>query len=172
MKTIEEFIAEHGLTMTASPAPENPNMSGDTVKGSQHYHCTIVCGNQGMMTYFSVGPGIVKDWARENGPHVFGKERRDILRVNPRSLAAAEYLDAVRNKYRPDLASVLDCLASDASGIENARDFEDWASDYGYDTDSRSAEQTYNTCRGQARALLKLLGREAYEVLLWETERL
>jgi hypothetical protein len=37
----------------------------------------------------------------------------------------------------PRAEDVLDCLASDAAGFENARSFEEWASEYGYDTDSR-----------------------------------
>ena len=43
----------------------------------------------------------------------------------------------------PTTADVLDCLASDASGFENARSFEEWASEYGYDVDSRKAFRTY-----------------------------
>lgn len=72
----------------------------------------------------------------------------------------------------PTLAEVLDCLASDASGIENARSFEEWASEYGYDTDSRKAERTYKICEKQARDLERFLGQDAYQQLLWNTERL
>ena len=76
------------------------------------------------------------------------------------------------HKKPPTLAEVLDCLASDASGIENARSFEEWASEYGYETDSRKAERTYRTCEQQAMELERLLGRDAYQQLLWNTERL
>lgn len=76
------------------------------------------------------------------------------------------------HKKKPTLAEVLDCLASDASGVDNARSFEDWSSEYGYDTDSRKAEHTYNTVKEQAQQLRGLLGRSAYEQLLYETERL
>lgn len=76
------------------------------------------------------------------------------------------------NKGLPDLPTVLDCLASDASGIENAKSFEDWASEYGYDADSRKAEKTYSICQKQAEELRDLLGDEAYETLLWKVEKL
>jgi len=76
------------------------------------------------------------------------------------------------HKKKPTLAEVLDCLASDASGIENARSFEDWANEYGYDTDSRKAEKTYRICQVQAEDLRNLLGRDAYKTLLYHTERL
>ena len=72
----------------------------------------------------------------------------------------------------PTLADVLDCLASDASGVENAKSFEDWASEYGYDTDSRKAEKTYRIIEKQAQELKSFLGADAYDTLLWNTERL
>ena len=75
-------------------------------------------------------------------------------------------------KKSPTLAEVLDCLASDASGVDNARSFEDWASGYGYDTDSRKAERTYRICEEQAQKLKALLGQDTYNQLLYSTERL
>lgn len=76
------------------------------------------------------------------------------------------------HKKPPTLAEVLDCLASDASGVDNARSFEDWASEYGYDLDSRKAERTYQICKKQAQDLKALLGQDAYNQLLYDTERL
>lgn len=72
----------------------------------------------------------------------------------------------------PTAEDVLDCLASDAAGVENARSFEDWCGEYGYDTDSRKAERIYNVVRRQADALRRLLGDDLYNTLLWDTERL
>jgi hypothetical protein len=71
----------------------------------------------------------------------------------------------------PTAEDVLDCLASDSSSIENAFDFEEWASNFGYDTDSREAERTYRACERQAGKLKRFLGDEAYELLLWNVER-
>ena len=76
------------------------------------------------------------------------------------------------HKKPPTLAEVLDCLASDASGVDNAQSFEDWANEYGYDTDSRKAEATYRACEKQAQELKALLGQDAYNQLLYSTERL
>ena len=71
----------------------------------------------------------------------------------------------------PTLAGVLDCLASDAASYENAKDFEDFAAEFGYDSDSRSAERIYRAIRRQAEQLKRTLGDEAYQELLYETER-
>jgi hypothetical protein len=75
-------------------------------------------------------------------------------------------------RREPSLSDVLDCLASDASGIEQcAGQFEDWCGEYGYDTDSRKAERTFKICELQATNLKRLLGPSAYETLLWNVER-
>lgn len=72
----------------------------------------------------------------------------------------------------PQAEDVLDCLASDSVGVENARDFKDWCADYGYDPDSRKAERTFRVCRLQAAKLKQFLGDAAYKNLLWNVERL
>ena len=53
---------------------------------------------------------------------------------------------------------VLESLFLDASSYENARDFTDFASDMGYDEDSRKAEATYKACGRIAAKLHQLLG--------------
>jgi hypothetical protein len=70
------------------------------------------------------------------------------------------------NGKAPKLAAVLECLASDASSLDNARDFEDWAGDYGYSTDSRKAEKIFSTVTKQAARLKRFLGDDAYTELL------
>jgi hypothetical protein len=72
----------------------------------------------------------------------------------------------------PSAEDLLNCLGSDSAGIENAASFEDWASEYGYDTDSRKAERTFKVCERQAAKLKAFLGEDAYKELLWETEQL
>ncbi len=71
----------------------------------------------------------------------------------------------------PELADVLDCMASDSSGVENAKSFEDWCAEYGYDTDSRKAERTFKICEREAENLKRFLGESAYQTLLWKTDR-
>jgi hypothetical protein len=72
----------------------------------------------------------------------------------------------------PTVEDVLDCLASDASTVDNAKSFEDWCSELGYDTDSRKAERTYRACERQREKLMQFLGQAAYDQLVWNTERL
>ena len=72
----------------------------------------------------------------------------------------------------PTADEVLDSLRSDAESVENCPLFEDWAGDMGYDTDSRKAERAFRACQEVRGKLMKLLGREAYDDLLANVERL
>lgn len=74
------------------------------------------------------------------------------------------------NGAEPTAAEVLECLASDCAGIENAGGFEQWCSEYGYDTDSRTAERTFKVCEKQAEKLNTFLGFDLYQVLLWKVQ--
>ena len=75
------------------------------------------------------------------------------------------------NGVWPTIPEVLDCLASDASSVDNAGSFEDWCADFGYSTDSRTAKKTFDVVERQARSLRKLLGDSAFETLLYSVER-
>lgn len=72
------------------------------------------------------------------------------------------------NGKEPSLDAVLECLSLDAGGIENARDFDDWCAEYGYDTDSRTAERTYRACQRSTKRLAAFLGPDDFSKLLWE----
>ncbi len=56
---------------------------------------------------------------------------------------------------QPIAADVLYCLVLDADAIDCVT-FEEWADNYGYDTDSRKAEDIYNECRKQSREMRKV----------------
>jgi hypothetical protein len=69
----------------------------------------------------------------------------------------------------PEVDEVLSCLLLDAAGYENARSFEEWAGEYGYDADSRKAERTYELTGKQTARLRVFLGDD-YDAYLWRTE--
>lgn len=58
----------------------------------------------------------------------------------------------------PTAAGVLYCLLSDTASVDNARSFEEWANDLGYDTDSRKAEALFRSCEEQAVEVHDFLG--------------
>lgn len=75
------------------------------------------------------------------------------------------------HRAEPTREEVMDCLASDAAGFENAQDFEDWASEYGYDEDSRKAYATFEAVEESAGELKAFLDDSEYQTLLWDVER-
>jgi hypothetical protein len=124
----------------------------------------------------SNGLRMTCDWANEN-PNMNGMPAgsshwKCLIRCGKRQMTVFFSMGPAHSR-EPELADVLDCLASDAASIENAPNFEDWASELGYDTDSRKAEKTFKVCQKQAEKLRQLLYTdEAYRNLLFNTERL
>lgn len=70
----------------------------------------------------------------------------------------------------PKISSVLSSLALDAQSYENARGFEDWASDLGLDNDSRKAEKMYRLVGQETKKLKNFLGPTLTQKLLYEVE--
>lgn len=68
----------------------------------------------------------------------------------------------------PTIGDLLSSLALDASSVIDGQSFEDWAGDFGYDTDSRKAERTYNACKAGAEKLEELLGEDFLHVVTFE----
>lgn len=67
-------------------------------------------------------------------------------------------------------ADVLESLAADAAGFEQCGgSFEQWASEYGYDADSRKAEKVYRAVEKQTITLRRWAGEE-YGALLYGEE--
>lgn len=119
------------------------------------------------------------EWADSN-PNMDAKDEwmraathwKVTFRVNGRQMTTY-FSQGSAHTSEPTAEDVLDCLASDAASIENANgDFESWASEFGYDTDSRKAERTFLACQKNAQKLENLLSRDSFEQLLWRTERL
>ncbi len=171
--TFKEACERHGLAVVitrdpdTSPATkENPAMF--------RFSCVVMRGARHILTTpYSMGVGHAKPWK----PAVGGSPRRADV--------AAALAETVRTgcKVRhpdtfatvdiwptPDVVDVVSSLCID-SDVLNAGGFEEWASEYGYEVDSRKAEAIYRACLdiglkmraaigGAALAELCELGRE------------
>jgi hypothetical protein len=179
--TLAEFIKANGITMTCQQTPKNPHM--DSSIPMDHWFCSIRNQSGAIIgIHFSTGTGLRKErdglgkkmtWeqyiSRPN--HGSGGNYKQTVHHSKLRADYEFYLSSRMTPTAPEVADVLDCLASDASGVENSRDFEEWCSEYGYDTDSRKAEKTYRICAAQAEQLKSFLGEDLYKQLLWDTER-
>lgn len=70
--------------------------------------------------------------------------------VKPGTLAW-EQNEKLKKPVKPTAADVLQCLVLDGQAMHMS--FYDWASDFGYDTDSLKAFETYNACCKSGRDL-------------------
>lgn len=64
----------------------------------------------------------------------------------------------------PDVTDVLHSLLLDADAL-NCRDFADWCGDFGYDTDSIKARETYDACIATATKLRAAFGQKTVDDL-------
>jgi hypothetical protein len=144
--TIAQFIESNRISLTAEKYTDhNPLMEGEGIR-MDHWKVTLERGSRSVV--------------------------RSVDDITPRRMTLTFSKGLGHHGAEPTAEEVLDCLASDASGIENARDFEDFCSEYGYDTDSRKAEKIYKDTKHQTERLRKFLGDEAFDTLVWNTERM
>lgn len=178
--TLAQFIAEHGITMTARRTALNRNMEGS--EKMDNWLCTLrlrankMTGKATMRVPFSMGTGNRKQpsepmtyeqWLRINDPNP--TPRTPASEANLRGNYRA-YLERRAEPVKPDAADVLSCLASDAATGD--QDFTQWCNDLGYDYDSRKAFRTYRIVKRQTAKLRAFLGAAAFEQILYGTEPL
>ncbi len=155
---IADLCEKIGLTIESSHAFENPHWEAPT-KGSlkvdfHHFEVRLQRDSWTFVTPYSVGPGVIEHWGRNESPaHV----RVMFRNSNPRTVAFVDAMKVAAVQYRPSIADVLGSLMVDASAIDHIT-FEDWADNFGYDLDSRKAERTYNVCRETGARLVEMLG--------------
>ncbi len=89
------------------------------------------------------------------------------LRNDGRSMTVYFSKGSGHNGAPPTLDEVLECLASDCANLGS---FEDWCSEFGYDTDSRKAERTYHAIVKQEIALRRLLGANFDSIVYAEVQ--
>ncbi len=144
--TPQEAINHFGITIESTFIPKSKSRNRDERHLSINWICTL--SRNGKKTWsgdYSQGIGHapkIKDagsYKRNQFEHVIAEHGRSVqagrvFKVTP-----------------PSACDVLYSLLTDATAFEQT--FEDWCSNFGYDTDSRKAEQTYQACVAKGRAL-------------------
>ena len=80
-----------------------------------------------------------------------------------------QYSMGSAHKKSPNIEDVFNCILLDVSALDQS--FEDWASDFGYDSDSRKAYAIWEACRENAKKLKDFLGNKDFQEAL-QLERL
>jgi len=73
--------------------------------------------------------------------------------------ASVDFYQGSAHTKPPTVADVLYCILSDASARHHGS-FEDWAQEYGFDEDSRKAEQIYRRCLKTAEDMVDCFGED------------
>jgi hypothetical protein len=167
----EAFLAKHGLTFKAELAADQAPPAWDMAKGFRYvgrssrdncgdYNGEVVlrCGDKWDIT-------ISRGTHRLQFPFwssIADKARRlGLVRSNMMSVAA-EKLPRPDKDHKPTAYDVLACISNDAN---TPADFEEFCSDFGYDTDSRKAEDTHRRCVTFALKLRQFFTATEFEEL-------
>jgi hypothetical protein len=154
---IDAVARELGLTMTAVFVPWSQSRNKAEKHPSLNWTVTLhnYAGKRAVLTTdYGMGCGhcsAYKASVRELGGH------NSLMRDAALRAECEKGRGSDGKKHEPDLRDVLYSLMSDA-GVLDSASFEDWASELGYDTDSRSAEATYRACLDIALKLRHALG--------------
>lgn len=140
----------------------------ETVKNPQ-LHWLITLTSQGkfrhtMQTNYSEGMGHVDNYKQIHKTRYDARRWEQAYRLTCETGKICKVMEHAENPYQteqsqpqPDLLDVLYSLVSDASVLDHTS-FESWAGDFGYDTDSRKAEDIYRACLKNAHDLMPIIG--------------
>jgi hypothetical protein len=150
---VSQALADAGITYRAEYAGECIGAFGDDKTVSDAWRVTFRQGLQASETFdFFTGIGLRKQVHRMPTP--------------AHSKGTVGYEGWKRYAFKPQApsaASVLHCLFLDSSALETSFDY--WCDDFGYDTDSRKALETYTACCENAKRLFRVIPAKARETL-------
>jgi len=158
----EATIKGHKVTLEAIGVEKRPDYNGD--KYAFHYQIEVTVDGKSVYSGpYSTGSGNVARFLKEKYPEAF-KGCFNPMSQN-RTIFEVETFDKIRTAtmkgkdkvamdgfkvFYPSIDDVLWLIFVEGAGIDSFTTFEDWASELGYDTDSRKALSTFETCRETA----------------------
>ncbi len=190
---LDTYIAGLNLSYSAIFIPQSKSRNADKEDASLNWSVSISpnsgkdCIQRGITTDYMQGIGHAPGYEhvfKQSGhkdlyfAHVAEKGRTlkkllkmgngkiDWYEANNRMTGYGMGLKGTWNENLPSpaLRDVLYSLVMD-SDVINYNSFEDWAENFGYETDSRKAEKTYNDCMKIALKLRALIGDAALNEL-------
>lgn len=112
-------------------------------------HAKEICKKHGITMKVGAPKYGPVDWDKEHDhyrfPVTISKDGQSMRVMFTQSLA--------QGSNPPDEYDIITCLAKDDPGS-----FENFCSDFGYDTDSRSAEKTYRAVKTEWKKVLRVFG--------------
>jgi hypothetical protein len=144
---IETIVAELGLSVSAVFVPWSQSRNKNEKYPSLNWRVTLKRGDREILTT-DYAAGFVHCPAYKNPEYSQGRTihgRRAIERECENGRAYLGEWSKGGTRILPDTLDVLCSLTLDASVLDSSG-FEEWASEIGYDVDSRKAEAAYRAC--------------------------
>lgn len=159
-KQAEKFLADTNSTLTIEFLKNDYHFDGDKDK-RDIYTCTLKRGSRKYK--FNFGQSI------SNSQHYQGKGTKNTFSLNGSPIIGNKriidldmympYLFLVEGK-KPTAYDILACLTK-----YNPYTFEDFCSEYGYDTDSRRAKKTYKAVQKEYNSLAAMYSDSEMELM-------
>jgi hypothetical protein len=171
-----ECISGLGLTYTAEFVPQSHSRNKDNKEPSINWRVTIARNGQSLTTDYMQGighaPGYrdmqsavrklsVNGRLTVDAQYARAEFQRIVCEIGrvPTLRWAHKYIASDLPLSAPALLDVLYSLTLDSDAITSGG-FEEWAKDYGYDTDSRKAEAIYRQCIEIGLKLQHMIGAD------------
>lgn len=159
MSKFQAAIEELGFKFVIKEVLGNPLLD-DESWAAKHYQFTLSTDLGFHTSFYSVGQGVIEQEVVKQ----FGTPGNECGPFKQGTVAWHEWVNRKAKDYLPQISDVLSCLLSDSCGADGS--FEDWASNYGYESDSRRAYRIWEACRETRQALVRLIGEEGLDSLI------
>ncbi len=149
--------------------PFSQSRNKDQDHKSLNWFVTLTCKNTILRTDYMQGIGHVKSANKPKNPNdLYRKSLIENQTAETGKLHKYAYSDNVFSTMKkhpiPELKDVLYCLLMD-SDVLNHSSFEEWANEFGYDTDSIKANKIYQECLAIALKIKAMFTSEDLETL-------
>lgn len=166
-QSLTDYVDGLGLAYVATfvpkaqPKEQHPQL---------HWSIQFSVGRHSLTVPYSQGMGHVKGYKQFHKTPYDKRNAEALYRETCetgklyRHMQNIDFNATIGTQPAPDILDVLYCLVSDAD-VLNYACYEDWASELGFDPDSRTGEATYRQCLQQSLGLRNLIGNAALEKL-------
>lgn len=155
---IQAILDKHNLTVESVFVPWSQSRNAGKKNPSLNWKVTLLKeGRKILSTDYSAGMGHCPSYKGIRNPMQLTIADMDLIMFEcEKGKIAGRYFSSLssvmppidqkkRGNISPDSHDVIYSLLIDSDVLEHS-DFESWASDFGYDADSRQAEKTYQAC--------------------------
>ena len=166
----EELIKNIGLEIKTKFVPFSVSRSSNEKNKSLNWKVTLSSGKKEITFDYSKGVGHLPYPQTNFGLNGYQKRMINEAIDSAVETGIARKLTVVDKDVKflpgnatfpnPTLQEVLHSLCLD-SDVRHYLTFEQWAAEFGYDTDSRKGEKVYDECRKQTADFMQLIGSEA-----------